>query len=169
MDISRAASQIIDIGIALNAERDLDRLMEKILFEAIDLCSADGGTFYRTEGDQLSFEILRTKSLDIHQGGSSGEPVSLPPISLFTEEGHPRTENIVTFAANTKQTVKVDDVYDSDEFDFTGTKRFDQGMGLKGFKSQSFLTVPLQNHKGCLLYTSPSPRDGLLSRMPSSA
>ena len=25
------------------------------------------------------------------------------------------------------------------------------------------------NPKGCLLYTSPSPRDGLLSRMPSSA
>ena len=151
MDISRAASQIIDIGIALNAERDLDRLMEKILFEAIDLCSADGGTFYRTEGDQLNFEILRTKSLEIYQGGSSGEPVSLPPIQLFTEEGHPRTENIVTFAANTKQTVKVDDVYGSDEFDFTGTKRFDQGMGLKGFKSQSFLTVPLQNHKGAVI------------------
>ena len=33
--------------------------------------------------------------------------------------------------------------------------------------------VDLQNlsryNKGCLLYTSPSPRDGLLSRMPSSA
>ena len=26
-----------------------------------------------------------------------------------------------------------------------------------------------QLFKGCLLYTSPSPRDGLLSRMPSSA
>ena len=26
-----------------------------------------------------------------------------------------------------------------------------------------------KNAKGCLLYTSPSPRDGLLSRMPSSA
>ena len=25
------------------------------------------------------------------------------------------------------------------------------------------------NYNGCLLYTSPSPRDGLLSRMPSSA
>ena len=25
------------------------------------------------------------------------------------------------------------------------------------------------NDNGCLLYTSPSPRDGLLSRMPSSA
>ena len=27
----------------------------------------------------------------------------------------------------------------------------------------------INNHKSCLLYTSPSPRDGLLSRMPSSA
>ena len=29
--------------------------------------------------------------------------------------------------------------------------------------------VAIQEVKGCLLYTSPSPRDGLLSRMPSSA
>ena len=28
---------------------------------------------------------------------------------------------------------------------------------------------PQAMDKGCLLYTSPSPRDGLLSRMPSSA
>ena len=26
-----------------------------------------------------------------------------------------------------------------------------------------------ESYNGCLLYTSPSPRDGLLSRMPSSA
>ena len=41
---------------------------------------------------------------------------------------------------------------------------------LSGFK---FLTPEETKHsmtKGnCLLYTSPSPRDGLLSRMPSSA
>ena len=30
-------------------------------------------------------------------------------------------------------------------------------------------TVGLDNVSFCLLYTSPSPRDGLLSRMPSSA
>ena len=29
--------------------------------------------------------------------------------------------------------------------------------------------VPLAKQEVCLLYTSPSPRDGLLSRMPSSA
>ena len=31
---------------------------------------------------------------------------------------------------------------------------------------KNFVSV---NYKTCLLYTSPSPRDGLLSRMPSSA
>ena len=41
--------------------------------------------------------------------------------------------------------------------------------------SQGRLTSPMVLHEGadnytsCLLYTSPSPRDGLLSRMPSSA
>ena len=33
----------------------------------------------------------------------------------------------------------------------------------------SFVGDKPANYKGCLLYTSPSPRDGLISRMPSSA
>ena len=34
---------------------------------------------------------------------------------------------------------------------------------------KTFRTELYSEYKGCLLYTSPSPRDGLLSRMPSSA
>mgnify|MGYP003691626347 CR=1 FL=1 len=40
------------------------------------------------------------------------------------------------------------------------------------FKSQDqdlFSLLDLPKKQACLLYTSPSPRDGLLSRMPSSA
>ena len=33
----------------------------------------------------------------------------------------------------------------------------------------NFINVDYKQSKPCLLYTSPSPRDGLLSRMPSSA
>ena len=45
---------------------------------------------------------------------------------------------------------------------------------IKGQKSHAIVTQALKilenlDHRGCLLYTSPSPRDGLLSRMPSSA
>ena len=35
--------------------------------------------------------------------------------------------------------------------------------------SKNFNVQPINNVNDCLLYTSPSPRDGLLSRMPSSA
>ena len=34
---------------------------------------------------------------------------------------------------------------------------------------EGYRTIKADNYAGCLLYTSPSPRDGLLSRMPSSA
>ena len=33
----------------------------------------------------------------------------------------------------------------------------------------AYLYLDFANYYACLLYTSPSPRDGLLSRMPSSA
>ena len=41
-------------------------------------------------------------------------------------------------------------------------------MMLAGFETPTNGQIYLDN-KVCLLYTSPSPRDGLLSRMPSSA
>ena len=41
--------------------------------------------------------------------------------------------------------------------------------GFKDVKLFSLSTPPSKHTQHCLLYTSPSPRDGLLSRMPSSA
>ena len=43
-------------------------------------------------------------------------------------------------------------------------------VGVKGGGCSGFsYTLGFDEDKNCLLYTSPSPRDGLLSRMPSSA
>ena len=42
-------------------------------------------------------------------------------------------------------------------------------LGELGFDSFQELDGELKAFIACLLYTSPSPRDGLLSRMPSSA
>ena len=44
-----------------------------------------------------------------------------------------------------------------------------KGIVLRGYKNNDFSKLELVKNKNCLLYTSPSPRDGLLSRMPSSA
>ena len=62
--------KLIEIGIALSADHNSDRLMESILREAKDLTNADGGTLYRrTDDDQLRFEIIRNDSLEIAKGG----------------------------------------------------------------------------------------------------
>ena len=52
---------------------------------------------------------------------------------------------------------------------------YDQGYTIKGVQKllrengNHFLVAIGNGDMACLLYTSPSPRDGLLSRMPSSA
>ena len=49
---------LYEVGIALSAEDDKDRLVERILLVAKDLCNADGGTLYlRSEDNELPHEL----------------------------------------------------------------------------------------------------------------
>ena len=41
--------------------------------------------------------------------------------------------------------------------------------GPQSYTGEDMVEIHIHGGKACLLYTSPSPRDGLLSRMPSSA
>lgn len=144
-----SASRLIEIGIALSAEKDIDVLMEKILLEAMDLTNADGGTLYVNDGSGgLKFEIVRTNSLGIAQGGTTNTEVTLPPVQLLDAAGKPNLNNIVTFAANRGEAINIADVYRSEDFDFSGTRKFDE---LTGFRSQSFLTVPMKNKSNDLI------------------
>ena len=49
------------------------------------------------------------------------------------------------------------------------TKYFEKANELMQKCDAISIVTPTEFHYDCLLYTSPSPRDGLLSRMPSSA
>ena len=79
------------IGVDLSAEKDINRLLERILQSARELTNADGGTLYLSSGDTLEFEIVLTESLGLHLGGTSGEPVTFYPIRLFNPGGNPTT------------------------------------------------------------------------------
>jgi len=81
--------ELNEIGIALSAEKDHDRLLELILVKAMDITNSDGGTLYVcTNEKSLKFEILHNRSLAVHKGGTSGEEILLPPISLYDDEGN---------------------------------------------------------------------------------
>jgi HD-GYP domain-containing protein (c-di-GMP phosphodiesterase class II) len=147
-DLFRRLEQLNDIGAALSREKHINALLEKILLAAKTITRADGGTLYLVEGegsDQvLRFEIMHTASLDIAMGGTTGNPIPFYPIHLF-KQGDPNTSMVAAFAALTGQTVNIADAYTEEGFDFSGTRAFDQKTG---YRSKSFLTVPMKNHEG---------------------
>ena len=135
-----------EVGTALSREKDIDRLLESILVAAKNIARADGGTLYRLADDRrsLRFEIIRTDSLGIAMGGSTGREVPFAPIPLFKDDGAPNVHNVAACAVNQDRTVNVEDAYAEAGFDFSGTRRFDTQTG---YRSRSFLTVPMKNHE----------------------
>ena len=161
-DLGQRLEQLNAIGASLSKERDINRLLEAILTAAKSITRADGGTLYRFTDDRtLRFEIVRTTSLKYYLGGTTGNPVPFYPIQLY-REGKPNHSMVAAYAALTGKTVNIADAYCADGFDFTGTRAFDQKTG---YRSKSFLTVPMRNHEheiiGVLqLINAQDPRSG---------
>lgn len=133
------------IGVALSQERDINRLLETILVAAKNLTRADGGTLYRLVDDRLHFEIMRNDSLAIAMGGTSGTAIPFYPIPLHDKDGNPNLTMIAAYVAINDRTVNIADAYTEEGFDFSGTRNFDKRTG---YRSTSFLTVPMKNHEG---------------------
>ncbi|MFY2763200.1 GAF and HD-GYP domain-containing protein [Arenimonas sp. MALMAid1274] len=133
------------IGVALSHERDLPTLLERILEAAREFANADGGTLYRVQGDTLVFEVLRNHSLGYFMGGKHGQPINFPPLPMYLPDGQPNHGMVVAHAALTGTTVNIPDAYAAEGYDFSGTRAFD---AKTGYRSQSFLTVPMKDHDG---------------------
>lgn len=136
------------IGVALSAQKDQNKLLEMILNSARELTHADAGTLYMLEADQdaLRFVMVQNDQLNIHLGGSGqavGDTFSLIPLHL--EDGSPNERMIAAWSVLNKTTARIKDAYHEEGFDFSGTRSFD---AKTGYRSQSFLTVPLLNHEG---------------------
>jgi len=125
-----------DIGRALSGVYDLNTLLEMIVDQARNFTNADAGTLYIVEDNTLRFQIVQNDSLKIRMGGKTGETIPFPPVEL-------KESNVSAFVALKGESVNIPDVYDTDLFDFTGPKKFDQSTG---YRSKSMLVVPMKNH-----------------------
>lgn len=167
MDLSSAEAKSLRfealhrIGVALSKEHDRDRLVESILLEAKRLCLADGGTLYLVDepGRELDFAMIHTDSLQIAQGGSTGNPINLPSIPLFLPSDSPNANapnrsslpnrsNVATRAYHDRTPVHVPDAYVAGGIkgiDLSGTHAFDK---RNNYRSVSLFAVPLSNSQG---------------------
>ena len=145
IDLFTQLERLNAIGTALSSEHDNNRLLETILLGAKELTNADGGTLYTvTEAQELKFEIMRTLSLDIAMGGTTGKPIPFPALPIYLSSGLPNLNMVAAYSVVNEKTVNIQDAYLTEGFDFSGTRQFDEKMG---YRSQSFLTVPMKNHE----------------------
>jgi HD-GYP domain-containing protein (c-di-GMP phosphodiesterase class II) len=138
--------QLSEIGLALSGEQNRDRLLEMIVGLARSLTGADAGTLYIVDegGRQLEFVVMQNDTMNVRLGGTSGNPITLPPVQLYDAEGKPNHANVSSHVALAREVVNIEDVYCAEGFDFTGPRRYDAATG---YRSQSMLVMPMENHE----------------------
>jgi HD-GYP domain-containing protein (c-di-GMP phosphodiesterase class II) len=127
------------IGVALSAERDINKLLDLILFKCREITAADAGSLYlvkrgkdggAAEPDHLSFELAQNDSVAVS----------------FEKKEVPLNEtSIAGYAALSGKVVNVPDAYNPPAGSpFKISRAFDE---KSGYKTRSMLAVPMRDHQ----------------------
>lgn len=127
---------LAEIGIALSAEKNLDRLLERILREAQQLACCDAASLYlvekhEEESDKLAFKLTNNDSIDID----------------FREQRFDLdNRSIVGYVATMDQELNIADAHNiPDQAQYSFNPEMDNRMG---YRTVSILTLPLRNYRG---------------------
>jgi len=92
--------RLTQIGTALSAEKNLEKLLEMIVYEARKFTNSNGGTLYIVSDneEELQFAIIQNESLKIKMGGTGGK-IIWPPVKLKTDDGSPNYAHVSAYAA----------------------------------------------------------------------
>lgn len=130
-------NQLTEIGVALSAEHDINRLLQLIVDKACQFSNADAGTLYIKENNALTIKVFLNKTLNTRTAANEETPTPLLPVEL-------KESNISGYAALRGVCVNIPDVYDTQLFDFTGPKEYD---AQTKYHTKSMLVVPMRNHE----------------------
>ncbi|MFH1008571.1 MAG: HD domain-containing phosphohydrolase [Candidatus Latescibacterota bacterium] len=147
MNLKQQMQRLNEIGIALSSERNLNRLLERIMAEARAFTHADAGTLYlvQAESRTLKYEILQNDTLGMQFGGISGGEIPWDPLlPLYNPDGSSNNANVSASVAISGKTVNIPDVYKTEEFDFSRMRKADQASG---YCCKSMLVLPMRDHE----------------------
>lgn len=139
--LERDLQKLNQIGVALSAERDLNRLLEMILLESRAITSADAGSLYiveRPEDEeapaQLRFRLSQNDSLNLDYNEF------VIPLS---------EESMAGYVGLSGKPLRIDDCYHlPPDAPYKFNKSFDEEHG---YRSRSMLVVPMKNINGEVL------------------
>lgn len=133
-----AILRIID---ELNTLKDVDTILDRILFESRRLANADAGSIFLIPEDELVFSYVQNDTLFDHQTGRA---------ALYQDLKVPITHNsIVGHTALTREPVSIPDAYNlPDDVPYKFNTSFDEEYG---YRTTSILAIPLLTMEGRLL------------------
>jgi HD-GYP domain-containing protein (c-di-GMP phosphodiesterase class II) len=132
-------SELNKIGVALSAERDIDKLLELILQKSREITGADAGSLYlveragdsgNTEADRLRFELAQNDTVKV--------PFEKSTMPLD------KAASVAGYVAVTGDMQNVPDAYRlPKDSPFQISRSFDE---KSGYRSKSMLVVPMRDH-----------------------
>jgi HD-GYP domain-containing protein (c-di-GMP phosphodiesterase class II) len=130
---------VMKLGVELTEVKDVDVLLERILFEARKLVSADAGSIYIKEGDKLKFSYTQNDT----------QEKKLPPGRklIYSTFSIPiNNQTISGYVANTSESLNISDCYQlACGLPYSFNRSYDD---LSGYRTQSMLTFPLRTTQG---------------------
>jgi HD-GYP domain-containing protein (c-di-GMP phosphodiesterase class II) len=133
-------SQLNHIGVALSAERNIDKLLTLILKKSREITVADAGSLYLVERENGAAPRLRFK---LPQNDSVG-------VSDFQEYAVPLDDtSIAGYVALTGEPLNLADVYNLPPgAPYKFSRSFDE---KSGYRTRSMLTVPMKDHEDVVI------------------
>jgi HD-GYP domain-containing protein (c-di-GMP phosphodiesterase class II) len=131
--------KILQIDKDLNKIQDLDILLERILFYARDAVSADAGSIYIKDGNELEIKYAQNDTLqkELAKGQKLGFDIFRIPVNEKTISG---------YVAAKSTHLNIRNMYNiPDEMPFSFNTHFDE---VSGYKTVSSLTFPLVSNQG---------------------
>ncbi|MGE4290854.1 MAG: HD domain-containing phosphohydrolase [Desulfovibrio sp.] len=131
MDIVKNIMTVIE---ELNHLKDVDTILDRVLFEARQLTNADAGSIFLIQDGALRFSYVHNDTLFGNNAVNR---------HVYTDFSLPINEHsIVGYAALTGKTLVIDDAYElSKELPYSFNRSFDEESG---YATRSILTIPLK-------------------------
>jgi HD-GYP domain-containing protein (c-di-GMP phosphodiesterase class II) len=140
---SQDLHELNNIGVALSAQRDINKLLELILAKCRAITASDAGTLYLVvkgkeqdahPGDRLEFVLAQNESV----------PVAFEKFTVPLDQ-----KSIAGYVALTGQIVNVADAYQLPPgTPYTISRSWDQ---RSGYRTKSVLVVPMRDHQGTVI------------------
>ncbi|MBF0209414.1 MAG: HD domain-containing protein [Desulfamplus sp.] len=132
-------TELLKINDELNHIKDIDSLLDAILYETRRLTNADAGSIFLIENRMLNFSYVQNDTL------KKMDPLNNKQI--YSNFAIPINEtSIAGYVALKGKTLKIDDVeYIDDNVPYSFNRSFDK---ISGYNTKSMMTIPLVTTRG---------------------